>query len=58
MIGNNTLMLNESSMIQAVQQWLDGKTVEVVGKVKSVSWNGTIGVFNVHIESPVEVETK
>jgi hypothetical protein len=36
MIGTNELMLNEATMIEALQQWLDGKIPQGAPLVKSI----------------------
>jgi hypothetical protein len=56
MIGNNKMKLNEASMKQAVQMWLDSKTVSPIGRVTSVEFESGYDWFSVTISSPNEVE--
>lgn len=64
MKGNNTITINQSSMIEAVQQWLDGQLLNAgefgrVTKVEAESKNYGAQTFSVDLEKPdAQVESK
>ena len=45
MKGNNELILNEATMIQAIQFWLDSKMVQQAPKVTSVKPDKDTGPY-------------
>lgn len=49
MRGNNTLRLNEATMREAVQEYLDRRTRGTKQTVESVSQQGTTSTFEVRI---------
>lgn len=42
MIGNNKIVLNNATMQEAVQLWLDSKTREPIGRVVNVLYRDTV----------------
>lgn len=56
MKGNNELVLNQATMIEAVQYWLDSRMVQPVPKVTGVvrdASNGS-GVFSVTLDADAD----
>lgn len=51
MIGNNKMTLNNGTMQEAVQFWLDSKTVTQMAKVGWITAVGTNGQFEVSLTS-------
>lgn len=49
MRGSNTLKLNEATLIEAMQEYLDRRTVGTKQVVESVTQYGTSDVFDVKI---------
>lgn len=52
MKGNNTLLFNGATMIQAAQEYLDKRLTTAAGAqvVKSVIYDGSNSVFKVQVE--------
>ena len=54
MVGTNTLELNEATMIEAVQYWLNAQLVNSAPVVTSITMGaGMAKTFSVQIESQV-----
>ena len=58
MIGNNTIVLNTATMIEAVQFWLDSKMPVATPKVTGVKSTGSSydSTFEVSLSSPLVKE--
>ena len=49
MHGNNTVSLNQASIMQMVQEWFDRNLTAPNQKVESVAWNSTSGTFDIRV---------
>ena len=55
MKGNNELILNEATLIQAVQEWIDKRMGEHAPIVKSVKSNGHYDGFKIGLAEKITV---
>lgn len=49
MKGNNELILNEATLIEAMQEYLDKRMGEFAPVVKSIKWGGKYDGFTVSV---------
>jgi len=49
MKGNNELILNEATLIEAMQEYLDKRMGEFAPAVKSIKWGGKYDGFTVSV---------
>lgn len=60
MIGNNTMLLNTATMMQAVQEWLDKRMPECAPEVTNITGkDSTRGTFEITLnERPTPTNTE
>ena len=54
MIGTNVLILNQATICNAIQYWLNDSVLQDNGKVSNVSYNAADLTFNVKLAEIVE----
>ena len=47
MKGVNELLLNQSTIVEAIQEWIDKRMVDYSPKIVTVSYDSTIYMFRV-----------
>ena len=50
MIGVNELLLNQVTIVQAIQEWIDKRMVDYSPKIVTVSYDSTMCMFRVVTE--------
>ena len=50
MIGINELLLNQSTIVEAIQEWIDKRMVDYSPKILTVSYDSTMAMFRVVTE--------
>lgn len=52
MKGNNTITLNQATMIEAAQVWIDQNFTAPAPKADKVSFNASTGTFEISLLEP------